>query len=135
MLAVGNTVKLLPLLLIPATLTTTLPVVAPEGTLTAMLVPFHDVAVAMVPLNFTVLVPCVPPKLVPVMVTGADTAPDVTERLVMLGGTVKLIPLLDTPPITTVTGPVVAPTGTVTPTLVFAHEPYVIAEVPLKLTV
>jgi hypothetical protein len=64
-----------------------------------MLVALQLVAVAAVPLNFTVLVPWVAPKFVPVIVTDAPTAPDVGERLVILGvpSTVKLDPLLSTP--------------------------------------
>jgi hypothetical protein len=38
-----------------------------------------------VPLNFTVLLPLVDPKPLPVMVMEAPTAPDVGERLVILG--------------------------------------------------
>jgi hypothetical protein len=36
-------------------------------------------------LNLIVLVPCVEPKPEPVTVTVVPTAPDVTDRLVMLG--------------------------------------------------
>ena len=62
-----------------------------------ILVPLQAVAVAVVPLNFTVLVPCVAPKFVPVIVTEAPTAPEVGLRLVIVGGapvTMKLTPLL-----------------------------------------
>jgi hypothetical protein len=61
-----------------------------------MLPAAHDVTVAVVPLNFTVPVPCVDPKFAPVIVTAAPTASDVTDKLVMLGvaNTVKLTPLL-----------------------------------------
>ena len=45
--------------------------------------------VAVVPLNFTVLVPWVEPKLVPVIVTDAPTAPDVGDKLVILGAAAK----------------------------------------------
>src|SRR5262249_58297289 len=51
------TVKLTPLLARPPTVTTTLPVVAPAGTVTAMLVLLQVVAVAAVPLKVTVLLP------------------------------------------------------------------------------
>ena len=51
------TVKLAPLLVTPDTVTTTLPVVAPEGTGTTMLVPPQLVGVAVVPLNLIVLLP------------------------------------------------------------------------------
>ena len=57
-LGAAVTVKLIPLLAKPPTVTTTLPVVAPVGTLTTMLVALQLVAVpALVPLNVTVLVP------------------------------------------------------------------------------
>jgi len=82
----GTTVKLTPLLATPPTVTTTLPVVAPAGTGTLMLVALQLVGVALVPLKVTVLVPCVAPKYAPVMVTGVPAAPDVGLRLVMLGG-------------------------------------------------
>jgi hypothetical protein len=131
------TVKFAPLLATPPTVTTTFPVVAPVGTGTTMLVALQLVGVPAVPLNFTVLVPCVAPKLVPVIVTEVPTGPDVGLRLVMLGTadvTVKLTPLLATPPIVTTTFPVVAPLGTVTIMLV-ALQPVGAAGAPLKVTV
>ena len=79
------TVKFIPLLATPETRTKTLPVVAPTGTATAMLVAFQLVGDAVVPLNVTVLEPCVPPKFVPVIVTDAPTTPDAGPTLVMLG--------------------------------------------------
>ena len=85
MLGALTTVKLFPLLAVPETVTTTLPVVAPVGTVTAMLVALQLLAVAAVPLNLTVLVPCAEPNPVPVIVTEAPTAPEVGERLVILG--------------------------------------------------
>ena len=57
----------------PPTVTTTLPLVAPAGTGTTMLLADHDVGVAAVPLNVTVLVPLVAPKLLPLMVTAVAT--------------------------------------------------------------
>ena len=66
------TVKLTPLLATPPTVTNTFPVVAPAGTGTTMLVALQLViGVDEVPLNVTVLVPCVAPKFVPVIVTDA----------------------------------------------------------------
>jgi len=53
----GVTVKLFPLLATLETVTTTFPVVAVLGTVTAMLVPLQVVTVAFVPLNATVLLP------------------------------------------------------------------------------
>src|SRR5262249_61163165 len=105
------------------TVTTALPVVAPAGTGTAMLVEDQLVGVAAVPLNVTVLVPCVAPKLVPVIVTAVATGPPVGERLVIVGGTVTVndTPLLESPPTVTTTLPVVAPAGAGKPMLGADH--------------
>jgi hypothetical protein len=132
-----TTVKLLPLLTTPPTVTTTLPVVAPVGTGATMLVALQLVAVAAVPLNLTVLVPCEAPKFAPVIVTLAPTNPDVGFKLVMLGGgtvTVKVLPLLATPPTVTTTFPAVAPVGTVT-TMLVELQLVAVAAVPLNVTV
>jgi len=85
MLGAATTVKLFPLLAVPETVTTTFPVVAPVGTVATMLVALQLVAVAEVPLNFTVLLPWDEPKFVPVIVTEAPTAPDVGDRVVIVG--------------------------------------------------
>ena len=78
--------KLTPLLATPLTVTTTLPVVAPVGTTVTIEVALQLViVVAVVVLNFTVLVPWGEPKFVPVIVTEAPTAPEVGDKLVMLG--------------------------------------------------
>jgi hypothetical protein len=69
MLAETVTVNDTPLLARPPTVTTTLPVVAPAGTGTTTLVADQLVGDAVVPLKVTRLVPCVAPKLVPVIVT------------------------------------------------------------------
>jgi hypothetical protein len=130
-------VKLAPLLFWPPTLTTTLPVVAPFGTVTVMLVALQLVAVAATPLNFTVLVPCVAPKFVPVIVTEAPTDPEVGLRVVIVGVatvSVKFTPLLTWPPTVTTTLPVVAPLGTVTVMLV-ALQLVAVAATPLNFTV
>jgi hypothetical protein len=74
----------------PPTVTTTLPVVAPVGTDTAMLVADQLVGVAAVPLNVTVLVPRVAPKLVPAIVTAVPTGPLVGVRLVNVGAAVTV---------------------------------------------
>ncbi len=66
---VGRTVNGEPLLATPPTVTTTFPVVALVGTGTVMLVEFHAIGVAEIPLNVSVLVPCVAPNEVPVIVT------------------------------------------------------------------
>ena len=82
----GMTVKLTPLLTIPPTVTTRLPVVAPLGTCTVMLVALQLVAPpALVPLNVSVLEPWLEPKLAPVMVTVVPTAPIVGDRLLIAG--------------------------------------------------
>src|ERR1700722_12376516 len=115
-----TTVKLMPLLAVPLTVTTTGPLVAPLGTGTLMLVPLQFAGLAAVPLNLTVLVPCDAPKFAPAIVTVVPTAPDEGLRLVKVGagtldgGTVpvKLTLLLAAPPTLTTTGPVVAPPGT-----------------------
>jgi hypothetical protein len=54
MLGAGVTVNSTPVLAVPLTVTTTLPVVAPVGTLAVMLLELKLVMVAVVPLNFTV---------------------------------------------------------------------------------
>jgi len=79
------TVKLTPALANPPTVTTTFPVVAPAGTVTATLVALQLVAAAVVPLNLTVLVPWVAPKFEPVIVTEAPTNPEVGFKFVMAG--------------------------------------------------
>jgi len=56
-LGAGTTVKLTPLLAAPATVTTTFPVVAPDGTGTPILMGLQLVGVVAVPLNVTVLEP------------------------------------------------------------------------------
>ncbi len=134
MLGAGTTVKLTPLVATPLTVTTTLPVVAPVGTGTTMLVSFQLVGVAAFPLNFTVLVPCVEPKLVPVIVTDAPTAPEAGDKLVTLGITVNDEPLLATPLTVTTTGPVLVPLGT---GAMIAPVPQLVgvATTPLNVTV
>src|SRR5208337_3178729 len=137
MLGATTTVKVIPSLATPPTVTMTLPVVAPLGTGTTMLVPLQLVGVPAVPLNFTVLVPCVAPKFVPVIVTEVPTGPEVGFGLVMLGAgavTVKFTPLLATPPTVTTTFPAVAPLGTATVMLVPLQLVGVPA-VPLNFTV
>ncbi len=71
----GTTEKFTPLLDAPPTLTTTFPVLAAAGTGTTMLVELQLVGVAAVPLNVTVLEPCVEPKPVPTIVTEVPAVP------------------------------------------------------------
>src|SRR5882724_6522776 len=82
-----TTVKLTALLDAEPTVTMTLPVVAPFGTVTAMLDALHPdpVKLAEVPLNFTVLVPWAAPKLAPETVTAVPTEPDVRDNELMDG--------------------------------------------------
>ena len=82
----GVTVNVIPLLEAPFTLTTTGPVVAPEGTGAWMLPLAQLVGDAFDPLNVTVLVPCDPPKFWPPIVTLVPAGPKDGVRPVMLGG-------------------------------------------------
>ena len=69
--------------------------------------------VAAAPLNVTAVAPV---KFVPLIVTLAPTGPlaGVTLVIVGAGTTVKLVALVAVPPgVVTLTGPVVAPVGTV----------------------
>ena len=137
MLGVGSTVKAAPLLALPPTVTTTLPVVAPAGTGALMEVALQLVAVVGTPLKVTVLVPWLVPKFVPVTVTETPTAPEVGDKPLIVGvvdGTVKLTPLLATPLTVTTTFPVVAAAGT---GAVIDDPPQLVgvAATPLKVTV
>ncbi len=100
MIGVGANVNGEPLLATPFTVTTRLPVVAPVGT-TATIVPVLQlvIEVAVVPLNVTVLVPCVEPKFDPIIVSDAPTAPEGGDRYAMfgVGNTVNPTVLLFTP--------------------------------------
>jgi hypothetical protein len=72
------------------TVTTMLPVDVPIGTVAVMLVSLHLLAVAVVALNFTVLVPCMAPKFVPVMITEVAMAPELGFEpvIVTVGGVI-----------------------------------------------
>jgi hypothetical protein len=87
-----------------------------------------------IPLKVTVLEPCVAPKFVPLIVTEVPTAPEVTDRPVMVGGSVNVTPLLARPATVTTTGPVVAPVGTGT-TIEVAPQLVGVAATPLNVTV
>jgi hypothetical protein len=83
---VGKTVKATPLLGTAATVTTTLPVIAPVGTVTTMVDPFQETKpVAATPPNVTLLAPCEEPKLLPLIVTCAPCAPAPGDRLPIAG--------------------------------------------------
>jgi hypothetical protein len=79
------TVKVTPLLATVATLTTTGPVVAPEGTGATIRLLLQLVGVARVPLNVRVLVPCAGPKFEPLMATAVPIGPEGGDRVVIEG--------------------------------------------------
>jgi hypothetical protein len=131
------TVKFTALLAWPPTVTTTLPVVAPVGTGAVMLVALQLVGLLAIPLNVTVLVPCVTPKLLPEIITGIPPVPELGVRLEIVGAgtlTVKVTPLLAWLPTVTTTLPVVAIAGTVVAMLV-ALQLVTVAAAPLNVTV
>lgn len=109
----GGSVKVLPGLAIPSTVTTTGPVEPAAGAGTVMLVSLQAVGVPGAPLKVTVLLPCSKPKPVPVSVTTVPTVPEEGDKLLMLGvgRMVKYAGLLATPllAVVTTTGPVVMP--------------------------
>jgi hypothetical protein len=85
-LMAGTTVNGNPLLATLETVTTTLPVLAPAGTFTVMLVALQaDAVPAEIPLKVTVLLPWLDPKLAPAMVIGAPMTPELGVRLLILG--------------------------------------------------
>jgi hypothetical protein len=131
-----TTVKGIPLLAVPPTITTMGPDAAPLGTLAVILAEAQAVTVAGVPLKLKLLVPWVPPKLEPAMVTVAPTAPEFMESAFRRGGeaTVKLTALLINPFTVTTRLPVVAPLGTGT-TIEVGLQPAGVADVPLNVTV
>jgi hypothetical protein len=101
-----TTVKVIPLLAWPPTITSTLPVAAPVGTGATILVTLQLFGVAFTPPKVTALVPCVAPKFAPVITIAAPTAPEPGLTFERLGAgwiTVKLEPLLACPPTVTTT--------------------------------
>ena len=85
MLPLVTTVKVIPLLDIPPTVTTTGPVAAPDGAGATILLSFQLLGVAVTPLKVTVLVPWVAPKLEPLMVTKVPIDPEAGDRAVISG--------------------------------------------------
>jgi hypothetical protein len=136
LIMLGTIVNEKPLLTTPPTVTSTFPVVVPVGAVATIDVALQLVIVAVAPLNATALAPCVGPKFVPAIVTDVPTTPDDGSRPVMLGvgNTVKLTPLLATPPTVTTTLPVVAPAGTGT-TMLASFQAVGLAVTPLNITV
>ena len=111
MLGDETTVNATPFVANPPTVTTTFPLVVPVGTCTTIDVVLQLAGVAPTPLNVTVLVPWVAPKPDPAIVIVVPTAPDMGDRLAMLGITVKFTPLLGTPLTMATILPVVASLG------------------------
>ena len=110
----ATTVKLVALVAVPpAVVTVTGPLLAPAGTVAVIIVAELTVKVAALPLNATAVAPL---KLVPVTVTDIPTPPLAGLNVVIVGAatTVKLLELVAVPPaVVTVTGPLLAPAGTV----------------------
>jgi hypothetical protein len=73
------------LLATPPTVTTTGPVVAPDGTLVAIAVGPQLVGVATAPLNMRVLAPGEFPNPEPVILTEVPAIPDAGERELIVG--------------------------------------------------
>lgn len=113
-----------PLLGIPFTVTTTAPLVAPDGTVAVIEDELQPLmVVAFVPLNETAPEPWVEPKLAPEIVTVPPTAAVVGVMPVTIGAceTVNGTPLLETPSTVTTTFPMLAPLGTATSIDVSPH--------------
>jgi hypothetical protein len=98
LLATVSTVKLIPLLARPPTVTTTFPVEDPSGTVATIDVSLQLTTKAGVPLNVTVLDPWDEPKFDPEIVTAAPTTPLLGDKLLMLGGVTVIMFVLDEPP-------------------------------------
>ena len=79
------TVNDTPLLDNPPAFTTTIPVVAPAGTLATIPFVAHEVVTAETLPNITAFAPCVAPKLIPAIVTDEPTLPLVGESDTMYG--------------------------------------------------
>src|SRR5579872_84810 len=100
-----------------------------------MLPALHDATLAVNPLKVTWPVPCAESKLAPWITTAVPGSPEAGFKLLMVGrSTVKLTPLVCTPPAVTTTGPVVLVTGTTAVMLLF-DQFVTVAPTPLKLTV
>src|SRR5438876_917467 len=111
------------------------PVVAPLGTVAEIEVAeVTEKLTALVPLKVTAVAPV---KAVPLSVTLLPTGPLVGVKLVIVGAgiTVKLLVLVAVPPgVVTLTGPVVAPLGTVAAIEVDEVTEKLTALVPLNVT-
>jgi hypothetical protein len=134
---VGITIKLVALVMVtPLTLIVILPVDAPTGTITVILVGVDPVTIAVTSLNFTIFSESVSLKLVPEIVTIAPAAPlkGIKSVIVGVGNTVKSDVLVTVIPFNVKEIlPVVAPEGTVVIILVDV-EPVTIDGVLLNCT-
>ena len=108
-----ETVKELALVAAPASVVTVMkPFVAPAGTVAMIWLSAVTVALAVTPLNCTVVAPLI--KFAPEIVTVVPARPMVGEKLVRRGATKKLVLLDRVPPgVVTLICPVRASTGTV----------------------
>jgi hypothetical protein len=131
---VGLTVKFTPLLALPPTVTTTFPVEAAPGTGTVILVLLQAVGAAAAPLNVTVLLPWLAPKLLPLMVIEAPVVPLVWDNELITGTIENGTPLLARLATVMTTFPLLAPLGTGATTLV-SLQLLGVAVAPLNLTV
>jgi hypothetical protein len=138
MFGVGMTVKPTPLLTRLFTLTVrfTEPLGAVAGTGTTIDVAFQLVAVALTPLKLAMTESYESPKFVPVIVIAFPAEPEPGDTPVTLGVAkmLNVTPLLTVPFTVMVTGPLVAPLGTVTKTWV-SLQLVAVALTPLKETV
>jgi hypothetical protein len=130
-----STVKFVALVAVPPDVETLSgPVVAAAGTVAVMAVAEVTEKVAAAPLTRTAVAPV---KFVPVIVTVLPTTPLVGVKLVIVGGLiiVKLLALVPVPAgVVTLSGPVVAPAGTVA-LIAVAEVTVKLALVPLNRTV
>lgn len=125
----------------PLTVTVIAPVAAPVGITKDTFVELKlEIGAGIVPppswLRVTVGVAPFAVKFVPVTLINVPTGADVGVKLVMVGGgiTVKLTPLLATPPTVTTTLPVVAAVGTGA-TMLVELQLLGVAVLPLKVIV
>ena len=126
-------VKVGPWAEMPATVTATMPVEAPKGTVATICASLQlEIPVTGMVFIVTVLLLCVGPNPVPLIVTEEPINPVVGEILVMDpdSSNVNEAVLLVTPLARTVREPVVAPDGTVTVILVALQEPTVATMLP-----
>ena len=108
----------------PAIVTQAGPVSVPGGTTAVICESLQEVTVARLPLNWTVLLYCAEPKLLPEMTTLPFTGPVDGVRAAMAGApaTVKGVPLLVALYLVTTREPLVAVEGKATVMLVSLHE-------------